>query len=210
VYHGIASHSYFPPLDAGNQTTYTLTGLDPGTYFLAVTAYDILGNESGFSNEILVLTSELSCIYSISSTYQGFEEQGGTGTVSVTATTGCAWTASSNASWLVITSGSAGSGSGSIEYSVTANTGLHARGALLMVAGQISAVIQTPPPLPQTSFCDINGDGAVNVLDLQRLANIILEKQGADGNGDLNRDGRIDVLDLQVLANVILGKRSCP
>jgi len=39
-------------LDAGNFTTYTLTGLSSATrYYFAVTAFDTLGNESVYSNE---------------------------------------------------------------------------------------------------------------------------------------------------------------
>jgi hypothetical protein len=44
------------------------------------------------------------------------------GSVSVTASTGCAWTAKSNASWLVITSGTSGTGSGRVYITVLANT----------------------------------------------------------------------------------------
>ncbi len=58
--------------------------------------------------------------------------------------------------------------------------------------------------------CNINGDGSVNVLDLQALTNIILGKSASSASFDLNGDGRIDVLDLQILNNVVLGVRSCP
>lgn len=45
-------------VDAGNQTTYTLTGLTAGeTYMIAVTAYDSDGNESDYSN-VLTVTVE--------------------------------------------------------------------------------------------------------------------------------------------------------
>ena len=53
VYYGTASRTYGAPLDAGNVTTYALTGLKAGrTYFIAVTAYDGLGGESIYSNEV--------------------------------------------------------------------------------------------------------------------------------------------------------------
>jgi subtilisin len=52
VYYGTASGSYGTPIDVGNQTTYTVTGLGPGTYYFAVTAYNTSGNESGFSSEV--------------------------------------------------------------------------------------------------------------------------------------------------------------
>lgn len=45
-----------------------------------------------------------------------------TGSVSVTAGTGCAWSATSNASWITITSGASGTGNGTVGYSVAANT----------------------------------------------------------------------------------------
>ncbi len=52
VYFGSASGSYGTPVDVGNATTHTLSGLSDGTYYFAVTAYDSSGNESGFSTEV--------------------------------------------------------------------------------------------------------------------------------------------------------------
>jgi hypothetical protein len=58
--------------------------------------------------------------------------------------------------------------------------------------------------------CDMSGDGQVNVVDLQRLVNVILGLTTCTGNCDINQDGRVDVLDLQRLANVVLGLATCP
>ena len=54
LYYGQTSGNYTWSVDAGNQTTYTLTGLTAGqTYYFAVKAYDRLGqNESAFSNAV--------------------------------------------------------------------------------------------------------------------------------------------------------------
>ena len=53
IYYGTASRTYGAPINVGNVTSYTLTGLTPGvTYYFAVTAYDTAYNESGFSNEV--------------------------------------------------------------------------------------------------------------------------------------------------------------
>lgn len=53
VYYGTTSGTYGTPIDAGNVTTYTMTGLTLGqTYFITVTAYDTSPNESGYSNEV--------------------------------------------------------------------------------------------------------------------------------------------------------------
>ena len=53
LYYGTASGTYGTPINVGNVTTYTVTGLTDGqTYYFAVTAYDSVGNESGYSNEV--------------------------------------------------------------------------------------------------------------------------------------------------------------
>jgi hypothetical protein len=57
--------------------------------------------------------------------------------------------------------------------------------------------------------CDLNSDGGVNVLDLQRMVNIVLGISSFSSNYDLNKDGKIDVLDIQIINNVVLGLRSC-
>ena len=53
MYYGTASRSYGTPIDVGNVTQYTLTGLTARkTYFVAVTAYGSSNNQSGYSNEV--------------------------------------------------------------------------------------------------------------------------------------------------------------
>jgi hypothetical protein len=52
VYAGTASRSYGPPIDVGNVTSFQIINLQPGqTYYFAVTAYDTVHNQSGYSNE---------------------------------------------------------------------------------------------------------------------------------------------------------------
>jgi Fibronectin type III domain len=56
LYYGTAPRTYLQPfgqgINVGNVTSYTLTGLTAGTrYYFAVTAIDVFGNESGYSNE---------------------------------------------------------------------------------------------------------------------------------------------------------------
>lgn len=58
VYYGTQSGNYSTSVDAGDQTSATLTGLADGqTYYIATTAYDSTGAESDFSNEISTTTA---------------------------------------------------------------------------------------------------------------------------------------------------------
>jgi len=57
VYFGTASRVYGAPIVIGTGTTYMVTGLAPGTYYFAVTAFNTAGLESGFSNEVSATVS---------------------------------------------------------------------------------------------------------------------------------------------------------
>ena len=62
--------------------------------------------------------------------------------MSVTAGTGCAWTAISNASWIGVMSNTAtGTGNGSVSYSVSRNNGASRTGTIT-VAGKTFTVNQ--------------------------------------------------------------------
>lgn len=55
LYYGSASRRYGAPIDVGNVTEYTITGLDNGVkYFIAATAYNDEGAESKFSKELVL------------------------------------------------------------------------------------------------------------------------------------------------------------
>ncbi len=60
----------------------------------------------------------------------------GSGTVTVTADAGCAWTAGSDAAWVTISSGASGSSNGTVGYSVAANTASSGRSTSLTIAGR--------------------------------------------------------------------------
>jgi len=116
LYYGTASRSYGIPIDIGNQTTYTVTGLGPGTYYFAVTAYDTSGNETSFSNEgsktfadtspgVLVVSPDIGLSvsgnaggpFSSSSKSYSLTNTGGT-TISYTISKGQSWVSLSEAS----------------------------------------------------------------------------------------------------------------
>ncbi len=81
------------------------------------------------------------CNYSISPTNDSARVLGDTGSVDVSTTSACAWTASSNAAWITITSGGSGTGNGSVRYLVLPNIG-GSRTGTLTIAGQTFTVTQ--------------------------------------------------------------------
>jgi hypothetical protein len=61
VYYGTSSGNYSQGISVGNVTTFTVDNLnDDLTYYFAATAYDISGNQSGYSNEVskIMLSSQ--------------------------------------------------------------------------------------------------------------------------------------------------------
>jgi len=82
------------------------------------------------------------CSGSLSPASLSFNMSAATGSISViTATGACAWTATSNASWITVTSGSSGVGNGVVGYSIAANPGL-ARTGTMTIAGNTFTAAQ--------------------------------------------------------------------
>jgi hypothetical protein len=81
------------------------------------------------------------CTYALSSTALNVAGTGGTASLTVTAGNGCAWTASSSASFVTITSATSQTGNGTVNVTIAENTG-DARTATLTVAGQSVSVSQ--------------------------------------------------------------------
>jgi len=106
------------------------------------------------------------CTYSISPATASPGAAATTGSVAVTATSGCSWTAASSAGWISITSGASGTGNGTVGYSVAANTGASSRTGTLTIAGQTFTVTQAaatgPPPAGPPAISD---GGVVNAAD---------------------------------------------
>jgi hypothetical protein len=63
-------------------------------------------------------------------------------TVTASAAT-CAWTASANVDWLAVVSGSAGTGSNNVGYTISPNLQESGRTGTITIAGQTFTVIQS-------------------------------------------------------------------
>jgi hypothetical protein len=82
------------------------------------------------------------CDYLLAPMSQSFPGGGGVGSIAVNTQSGCNWTAMSNAGFITITSGSSGSDSGAVNYSVSANAGPSIRSGSITVAGLTFTVFQ--------------------------------------------------------------------
>jgi Viral BACON domain/Putative binding domain, N-terminal len=82
------------------------------------------------------------CEYDLAPESAEIESAGAEGRFSVLAPAGCDWSAVSTAPWLVVRSGSQGSGNGDVSYAVGRNPSSEARHATIAVANQIFTVRQ--------------------------------------------------------------------
>jgi uncharacterized protein (TIGR03437 family) len=112
-------------------------GNTPGSY--TVTA--LVGEFQNTRTFTIQITAGQTCTFALSPLSQSFGPVAGGSSVTVTAPAGCAWTATSNAGFLTITSGFSGNGNGTVSYSVAANSGA-ARGGTLSIGGQAFSVTQ--------------------------------------------------------------------
>ena len=132
---------------SSNDSWITLTAGATGTG-TGVVRYAVAANPSPtrtgtltIAGKTFTVTQDNGCTYALSETNVFADSSGGGGSVAVTAGTGCAWTAASNAGWLTITSGGAGIGADTVHYAIATNQG-PVRSGTLTVAGQIYAVNQ--------------------------------------------------------------------
>jgi len=85
------------------------------------------------------------CSYDITPKSKQFSAQDGSGEVTVSTQNGCSWTAqSNNPDWIAVASGSSGTGSGTVKYSVLSNSTSGSRTGTLTIAGQGFTVSQSP------------------------------------------------------------------
>ena len=82
------------------------------------------------------------CSFSISPGSALFNQPGGEGSVTVSTSVGCNWTAVSNAPWITISSGDSGSGSGTVNYIVRDNMTGSPRQGTMTIAGLTFTVVQ--------------------------------------------------------------------
>jgi hypothetical protein len=122
----------------------TGTGNGTGTVNFTVAVSSGSSQRSGtitVDDQNFTVTQAGTCSYSVAPASRSLAATATSSTFGVTTTAGCAWTATTPTSWISITSGPGGTGSGTVSFSVGANTGAQRNGSLL-IAGQNVSVSQ--------------------------------------------------------------------
>jgi lysyl oxidase/BACON domain-containing protein/all-beta uncharacterized protein len=135
---------------ASNDPWLTITGgasgSGPGTVFYAVAATDAgiprAGTLTIAGHTFTVTQAAGACTYSLSPTSGHVTGSGGSGSVTVTAPTGCPWTARSDVPWMGVISGASGTGTGTVQYLVESSTEPADRTGTLTIAGLSFPVAQ--------------------------------------------------------------------
>ncbi|MDQ4122848.1 MAG: carboxypeptidase regulatory-like domain-containing protein [Acidobacteriota bacterium] len=130
------SSGYYEFLNLLSGGTYTVTPSQTGYVFTPPS--ETFVNLQADQTANFVATQ---CTYSLNPTSVNIAAAATSGSFTVTAPAGCSWTAVPNDGWLSITSGSPGSGNGTVNYSVGPNSGA-ARVGTITVAGQTFTVNQ--------------------------------------------------------------------
>lgn len=128
------------PQGSGTTSWTVAPALAPGVvHFWRARATD--GTTTGAYSTTATFRTASACAFTLSTNNVAIVTAGGAATVTVTADSSCAWTAASNASFIAITSGTSGTGNGTVGFTVAQNTGT-ARVGTLTIAGQTVTVTQ--------------------------------------------------------------------
>jgi hypothetical protein len=139
LYFGTESGVYTAVIDTANGTMKSVDKLKKGmVYYFAATAYNGLGEESDFSEELIVST----CTFKLTPGKKSLKAVGGMGKIKVATQPECEWTAESDIPWFTILEGHSGRGQGYISYSVDPNPDPELRSASPTFAGKQFKVTQ--------------------------------------------------------------------
>ncbi|MDQ5985109.1 MAG: hypothetical protein CSYNP_00813 [Syntrophus sp. SKADARSKE-3] len=171
-----SSTAYFGPCPPSNHR-----------YFFRVYALDTtLSLSSGFTRSQLesamnghILESNFlmgwfpnggaNCTYTLSPQSIGFSNSAATGNVAVTcSSSNCTWTAASNYSWLTITSGSSGTGNGTVAYSVATNNTASRTGTISIV-GQTATITQSSTAVTNS----VGSQNSIKVTDMSGTLSVL-------------------------------------
>ncbi|MEZ5354595.1 MAG: BACON domain-containing carbohydrate-binding protein, partial [Bryobacteraceae bacterium] len=175
------------------------------TVHVTVSGATVSGSPRTFEYDVIIFdpTAGASCSYTLvppSPVSVSASGSAGVGFL-VQTTAGCTWTVTSPASWITITGGASGNGSGSVSFNIAANPGPGARSATLTAAGLPYVVNQAAPVLPPpnvtpaiTAVTPVSGSGLTRTFTVT----------ASDGNGASD----INVINL-LINSALDGRNAC-
>src|SRR5260221_239 len=149
----------------------TSTGNGNGTVNFTFDANTSINTRSGTisvgGQSFTVNQVGISCIYALNSTSFNHGSGAESGSFGVTSPTGCSWAATTASTW--IHTSSSGSGNGTVNYAIDANTSISTRSGTIVVGGlnytvnQAALVCDYAISTTSASFSSSVGSGSVNV-----------------------------------------------
>ncbi|MEY2407947.1 MAG: hypothetical protein QOF48_617 [Verrucomicrobiota bacterium] len=124
------------PLSGTSSATINYS-VEPNPNFDERTGYILIGGQP-----FLLTQRGLSCSYSLSPVTRTHGFAATTGSVAVTASSGCGWTVSNTNQWITIVAGASGNGNGSFTYTIPGNFSPIQRTGVVVVADQTLTMVQ--------------------------------------------------------------------
>lgn len=129
----VSSGSNFITIESGT------TGSSNGSVNFRVAANTTLSARAGsltIAGQVLAITQAGAvCQYSVVPDSQAFDQNGGSGVVTIQTSGQCSWQVSSDSGFVTLSSAGSGSGNGAVMFNVAANPGALQRAGNLMVTG---------------------------------------------------------------------------
>jgi hypothetical protein len=107
------------------------------------------------AGQAFTIRQSAGCAYSLSPTGSTFGREAGAASVNVTTAAGCSWTASTNQGswdWIGISSGSSGTGNGTVNYFLLVNNTGQSRSGTLTIGGKTFTVMQSGTSSPSSDL----------------------------------------------------------
>jgi subtilisin family serine protease len=98
--------------------------------------------------QTVTFTTPIFCEFALTYMHATLGPNAQSGSVALDTLGGCNWSATSDSSWLAVTSGSPGNGPGTIQYSVAENSSASPRTGKITVGGLVLTIVQGAGPAP--------------------------------------------------------------
>jgi len=171
--------------------TFNTTTLVTGIHLITAVYGGDATHAGSTSDALAQAINPASCTFGLNSASQAFPAAGGNGVVDITAGAGCFWAASSPPGWVTLTAPAYGSASGTLRYTVAANSGVE-RSATLSIGGLAFGVEQSgvPPAITPAGVvnaasytANIAPGGLASLFGANLADGIYQGSQVLDGNG---------------------------